>query len=97
MRLEDFTILVQHIVPEREAETCLTDPLFPCCAFREVGLAIAMEPFFYDKDYPVICEEGRVVMRWPVDRRNAATFTRALRCFYNTSGGVRIKTLPVGS
>ncbi len=26
---------------------------------------MAMEPFFYDKDYPVICEEGRVVMKWP--------------------------------
>ncbi len=47
--------------------------------------------------YPTICVEGRVLTRWPEDRRKCAAAVSALRCFDNTSGGVRIRTLPVGS
>src|SRR6266446_10364147 len=47
--------------------------------------------------YPATCDEGRVLTRWPVDCRKCAAALRALCCFDNTRGGVRIKTLPVGS
>ena len=36
---------------------------------------------FYEKGYPVICEEGRVVMGLPVDRRKFAAAQRVIRCF----------------
>jgi hypothetical protein len=47
--------------------------------------------------YPAIAADDKVLTECPFVRKNLAAVRRIWRCFENTSGGVKIRTLPVGS